>query len=67
MNIVIEKSLRIPILRCTPSRMIMQRIINRYFTLGEKVLDDMGNLVTHEIDAAGSRSLFPPYLAKTVE
>ena len=47
--------------------MIMQRIINRYFTLGEKVLDDMGNLVTHEIDAAGSRSLFPPYLAKTVE
>ena len=46
-NIVIEKPLKIPIFRYTPSRMIMQRIINRYFALGDKVYDDMGNLITY--------------------
>ena len=60
-NLVIEQQLKIPILRCATSRMIMQRIINRYLTLGDKVRDDMGNLITYEIDAARNKSLFPPY------
>ena len=59
-NILIESPLEIPVFRYVPSRMIMQRIITRYFNLLTKVRDETGTLITYENGLANSRSLFPP-------
>ena len=59
-NILIESPLSRPVFRYVPNRMIMQRIISRYFNLLSKVRDESGTLITYETDAAKSRSLFPP-------
>jgi len=63
-NIIIEKAVKMPVFRYTPSRMVMQRIINRYFNLGDKIRNDVGDLITYK-DSANNLSLFPFYQSES--